>query len=962
MTSTEVPTKIAILGGGIAALAAAFELTESDPQRNRYDITVYQVGWRLGGKGSVGWTTADRLPEGLKESKCRIEHGLHVWAGFYDNSFELLKRCYAAHDDPPFQDWRDAFKGLDRCWVEEYLDEVWQAWMQYVPANGQVAGWEATVQSPLGLWGRLLGNVLHMYLASGLGESFAGRAAERDPNKSNAFNMLLSRAAAGTSVARTERAMIGDALDAAFSDMPRQDRDLERLPPKLRHLAIYINLGLSIVRGLLESDVFYRGFDCIDNEEWSDWMYRHGALRASLTSGLVGGFYDYIFGRPDKPNVGAGTATRALLRLLFCHDGYIFYTMNATMGDFLFAPLYEVLHARGVVFKFFHRIDKLRLSADKTTIEGVEIGVQMEPIDASGYDPLIEAGGCRSWPAAPVYDRLKKGAKLKRSRKDLESAWCDWPDVGQCRLRRGKEFDAVVLGIGLGALETICDELIIGVPGWKGMIENVKTCPTLASQLWLAKDSADYGWPYPRTIVTAFARPLHTYADNSQLLASEPNADHEGRASLAYFVGNWSDRLEMPPRPGDSFPDDELARAEASVGDWMRDELPQLWPSYTADDIRIGPYVRVNINPSDRYVLSVTGSVGSRLRPDGSGVDNLYLAGDWTRIGLNAGCVEQAVMSGRAAAEAITGVEIMIYNRDDGLDNRPASPGSVLLPFFSLLPRAVRVAYAGSGTVDACCAVGLWDRKIVERFLPSGLELDVQPPFAAATAKQKWPVAMMFAQHTHVRPGFALPGTGFGYNEFLVLIPSVLHPSSKTYNGPFCYMPFMLLDALLPVVVGVGAYGFKKQLARIRVKADSFDIRGEFGRVSAGFENRSLPGTIDDFAGLSTYRKVFEQPVISETSTGHWIYSSLDHHFDTAQFQAIEGDVFLKKIDHTFHFVGIPTGRTIAPMDVAFRLRTNWDLTFPIVDAADDTVARSAANRAFVNAVAAKLFGRFDRR
>ena len=46
--------KIAILGGGVAALSAAFELTEQDPLHQLFDITVYTIGWRLGGKGAVG--------------------------------------------------------------------------------------------------------------------------------------------------------------------------------------------------------------------------------------------------------------------------------------------------------------------------------------------------------------------------------------------------------------------------------------------------------------------------------------------------------------------------------------------------------------------------------------------------------------------------------------------------------------------------------------------------------------------------------------------------------------------------------------------------------------------------------------------------------------------------------------------------------------------------------------------
>ena len=41
--------------------------------------------------------------------------------------------------------------------------------------------------------------------------------------------------------------------------------------------------------------------------------------------------------------------------------------------------------------------------------------------------------------------------------------------------------------------------------------------------------------------------------------------------------------------------------------------------------------------------------------PDESGFADLYLAGDWTRNGLNVGCVEAATVSGMQAARAVTG-------------------------------------------------------------------------------------------------------------------------------------------------------------------------------------------------------------------------------------------------------------------------------------------------------------------
>ena len=63
----------------------------------------------------------------------------------------------------------------------------------------------------------------------------------------------------------------------------------------------------------------------------------------------------------------------------------------------------------------------------------------------------------------------------------------------------------------------------------------------------------------------------------------------------------------------------------------------------------------VNIDPSDRYVQSLPGTDRYRLRPDESGYDNLVLAGDWTDSGINAGCIEAAVMSGLQAANALLG-------------------------------------------------------------------------------------------------------------------------------------------------------------------------------------------------------------------------------------------------------------------------------------------------------------------
>ena len=90
-------------------------------------------------------------------------------------------------------------------------------------------------------------------------------------------------------------------------------------------------------------------------------------------------------------------------------------------------------------------------------------------------------------------------------------------------------------------------------------------------------------------------------------------------------------------------------------------------------------YWRANVQPTERYVLSTVGSKFCRLRSDDCGFGNLYLAGDWTLNGLNAGSVEAAVMSGIQAAQGESGCQIEILGGYEAaapapcIGRRPAS-------------------------------------------------------------------------------------------------------------------------------------------------------------------------------------------------------------------------------------------------------------------------------------------------
>ena len=87
------PTKVAVFGGGVGSIVAAFELTATPELRERFDVTIHQLGWRIGGKGASG--------RDLQNDGRILEHGLHVWFGFYDTAWKAMTECYAELDRPP---------------------------------------------------------------------------------------------------------------------------------------------------------------------------------------------------------------------------------------------------------------------------------------------------------------------------------------------------------------------------------------------------------------------------------------------------------------------------------------------------------------------------------------------------------------------------------------------------------------------------------------------------------------------------------------------------------------------------------------------------------------------------------------------------------------------------------------------------------------------------------------------
>ncbi len=129
--------RVAILGGGAGSLAAAFELTATPELRERYDVTIYQLGWRLGGKGASG----RREIAGAQRIE---EHGLHVWFGFYENAFDVIRRVYEELDRPadaPLRTWLDAFHPTNKVVLcDDTEDDRWIPRHFTFPDNDGVPG------------------------------------------------------------------------------------------------------------------------------------------------------------------------------------------------------------------------------------------------------------------------------------------------------------------------------------------------------------------------------------------------------------------------------------------------------------------------------------------------------------------------------------------------------------------------------------------------------------------------------------------------------------------------------------------------------------------------------------------------------------------------------------------------------------------------------------------------------
>ncbi|HEY3704367.1 MAG TPA: NAD(P)-binding protein [Terracidiphilus sp.] len=703
MSSGREPIRVAIVGGGCAALTTAFELTKPEHQ-GRYEVTVYQMGWRLGGKGASGRGPHHRVEE----------HGLHLWMGFYENAFRLMRQAYEERNlalpHCRFASWRDAFKPAPDVGVADRAAGGWDFWMAHFPPGAgepgdPTSGNPFTVTAYLRQSIILIGELLRSAGASDpKPQSSEGGAANASGAEglAAAVAALLRYGQLATTTAILEGAdllrqaaemfvpqffstvtsPLTQLIDALSVASRQQLAMLVEGNRDLRRVWQVIDLILAILRGSIRFGLAVdpRGFDAINDYDWREWLRMNGASEQSLDSGFMRGIYDLVFafeeGDVTRPRLAAGVAMRGAMRMFFTYRGSLFYRMSAGMGDVVFAPLYQVLKQRGVQFKFFHRLRNVGLSAaqpgEAPYVQTLQFDIQARVKGGAEYQPLVDVHGVPSWPSQPDYTQLANGAALKRDGRSFEAAW-EERHVGSQTLAVSKDFDLVVLGISIGALPSVARELIEHDPRWREMTRQVTTVATQCFQLWLKESTAELGWPHPPANVSGFVEPFDTWADMSHLVPEE--SWKEPVRSIAYFCSALPDAPGKGAEPTDAYHREQRQVVRENAIRFLDTDAGSLWPgsvrggTFRWDLLATGDggkalkgeqrfdtqHWAANLNPTDRYVQSLPGSVAHRISPLDMSFDNLTIAGDWTASGLDSGCIESAVMSGLLAAHALCG-------------------------------------------------------------------------------------------------------------------------------------------------------------------------------------------------------------------------------------------------------------------------------------------------------------------
>jgi uncharacterized protein with NAD-binding domain and iron-sulfur cluster len=506
-------------------------------------------------------------------------------------------------------------------------------------------------------------------------------------------------------------------LDRFVDEMREKIETFVQSDPPARRIWELIDLLAANIRGLVAAGLEGSDdFSSLDEFNYQDWLRMNRVAERTLRNPIARGAHDlgfaYANGDPRDPQIAAGQALDAACRFFFMYKGALFWRLKAGMGDVVFAPMYLALRSRGVKFRFFHRLDEIDLDEDGTTVRRLRLWrqVKLSITDReapTNYKPLVivdnkEMSGWRARPhkeqfaydqqTIDAYDRALNGED-RRAYMNFESVWCNW-EHGEAvfatvggRAGDGEQanpfwvghYDDVIVTVPIAALGRVSRQLGAARHDagrrWREMLKHLGTVATQTMQVWVTKTTRELGWTHGQVSYSAFVHPFDTWADLSQLIQVENQPDAHG---VHYFCSVLPAEY-VPPIDADPAQIAETLEAVAAVvrenarrflSDWVLHLWPDAvqrypnvfkWELLVAKKEQAGArrlesqHIVANVDPSERYTQSLPGTTKYRIRPDDTGFEHLFIAGDWTDCGFNVGCVESAVISGRLASAGITG-------------------------------------------------------------------------------------------------------------------------------------------------------------------------------------------------------------------------------------------------------------------------------------------------------------------
>jgi len=669
---------VAVLGGGPAGLACSWLLSRpTDPTGNAawsppanapnldVKVTLVEQSCVPGGKA------ASIRRSDAAEARRVEEHGLHILMGCYANVLELIRWTApttnnAVQGNPPAKPWDDALVGFGKTLVPSVdaqgLDDgMWPVEVGPWPTEKSLASLEAWIlnDAKLDAWPMLTGfepervemlrNEAARYSPvareprpllrtfAELGKSLLARRS--DPTEVPSTTLALNQMAAQWLTVR----LMGTELQTASRILSQEDiapeqQQLEEMAALLRTLSRsalpagdpapgvamlreWVELSTTVTIGLAKRNLFpvwavddpkklltldymswVRGMQALDTKSLQDWLECHDIEKGFVAnSRLLAAITASVFATPAT--IAAGTFLHGMARLLLTYQGELYRRMKGGTGEAFVAPIFDYLNGLGqpkMDIKLGTSVRSVSMAAKKIT--GATTCLELQ---CAGNNIAPQPGIAGGWQRPPIPQTVSNKVKVLAA-------------------------DAYVLAIPPYAGVLPGQPVPPVLPGLPAQLEaslaNIGHRATIGVQCWTGKDPR-----FPGAIISAMPGPLRCAAAMSDL------NEGQGFGIPVYACGDVEDDVAQQW-------DDGTGPLDA----WLAAYQPML-----QDDAVHKSHASVNRKGSARYTMADVDTQAARLPVYDTGVDNLWIAGDWTRTALSCGSIEAAVTSGLEAARDI---------------------------------------------------------------------------------------------------------------------------------------------------------------------------------------------------------------------------------------------------------------------------------------------------------------------